>query len=536
MAFENPFHSNLESALDYDFVTELAPGVWKVYEKDNKFELLAYDITDQLFTNPEQPWNGKRTELWELLQPDNGAGILLDPVSQILRHENLVSLVDVVQVRKSNFGGPYSRERWYTIWEFCDAGSLANLLVRDVRSSKYIDVTTDDGVARIKVREAKVDETGKQETKKHAKRKGKEIRKEGMNGERKETRINTQEGHVPPTGKRTTAYIDLTKLQMAEFLPEFAKLQGSRFLPESLCWHVLCSVLKALAWLHDGATSLKFNKQLGQYIEMGPDDPYWQPILHRNITPANIFFTHPKRHETYGLCKLGNFGQAFVSDLSSAEAEAARYILAPPQGQSFASLYSLREKDFRYGDAYPPLEDQPYTITSEYRALGEVILGMMVTPVTSGIDHMSVIRGIPVTASLGYAKKAGYSSKLLLFVQWLMEMSVEDMVQQMEKEAGWSRGMSGTGRPLVTKCTSALYVWAFKRYQDFRTSVDPARQDLIMVEEAIHLQRAEDELDKQQKAAEDILMVDVLDKQDKLVGDKPREYTGELKESDDKHE
>ncbi|RYO77556.1 hypothetical protein DL766_005027 [Monosporascus sp. MC13-8B] len=536
MAFEDPFHSTLESALDYDFVTELAPGVWKVYEKDHKFELLAYDITDQLFTNPEQPWNGKRTELWELLQPDNGAGILLDSVSQILRHENLVSLVDVVQVRKSNFGGPYSRERWYTIWEFCDAGNLANLLVRDVKSSKYIDITTDGGVARIKVRGAKEDATKEQETKKHAKGKGKEIRKEDANCERKETRINMQEGHVPPAGERTTTYIDLTKLQISEFLPKFAKLQGSRFLPESLCWHVLCSVLKALAWLHDGVTSLKFNEQLGQYIEMGPDDPYWQPILHRNITPANIFFTHPKRHETYGLCKLGNFGQAFVSDLSSAEAEAARYILAPPQGQSFAPLYSLREKAFRYGDAYPPLEDQPYTMTSEYRALGEVILGMMVTPVTSGIDHMSVIRGIPVAASLGYAKRAGYSSKLLLFVQWLMEMSIEDMVQQMEKEAGWSRGMDGTGQPLVTKCTSALYVWAFKRYLDFRASFDPARQDLIMVEEAIHLQRAEDELHKQQKVAEDILMTDILDKQDKLAGDNPRDHTGKLKDSDDEYE
>lgn len=97
--------------------------------------------------------------------------------------------------------------------------------------------------------------------------------------------------------------------------PVFARQTG--FLPESLCWHVVVSMLKALAWLHEG-----YREEY--HIQPNDDDTVWEqkqwvmdsdwmPILHRNITPANIFFQHPKGSETCGFCKLGNLGKAFVS-------------------------------------------------------------------------------------------------------------------------------------------------------------------------------------------------------------------------------
>jgi len=90
------------------------------------------------------------------------------------------------------------------------------------------------------------------------------------------------------------------------------------FLPESLCWHVLRSVLAALAWLHDGYRVDYFRPSMGR--RPGPElrsewiaDPDWLPVLHRAVRPENIYFQSPRGVETYGLCKLGNFGEAFVS-------------------------------------------------------------------------------------------------------------------------------------------------------------------------------------------------------------------------------
>lgn len=95
----------------------------------------------------------------------------------------------------------------------------------------------------------------------------------------------------------------------------------TKWLPESLCWHVVVSVMSALAWLHEGYREV-------DTIEEGPDgqprrmaeaetrqdrDEDWLSVLHRGLTPSAIFFQHPKGIEDYGLCKLGNFNNAFVS-------------------------------------------------------------------------------------------------------------------------------------------------------------------------------------------------------------------------------
>ena len=88
--------------------------------------------------------------------------------------------------------------------------------------------------------------------------------------------------------------------------------EPSEFLPESLCWHVLCSVLKALAWLHHGVRE-DYNPETNEYEELDASVD-WLTVLHRDITASNIFFCHPQtKMETYGLCKLGNLGRAFVS-------------------------------------------------------------------------------------------------------------------------------------------------------------------------------------------------------------------------------
>jgi serine/threonine protein kinase len=85
------------------------------------------------------------------------------------------------------------------------------------------------------------------------------------------------------------------------------------FLPESMCWHVLTSLLSALAWLHDGYRyDEAYVDELGDRREW-INDPDWLPILHRGIRPQSIFFQQPRGLESFGLCKLGDFSNCFVS-------------------------------------------------------------------------------------------------------------------------------------------------------------------------------------------------------------------------------
>lgn len=89
----------------------------------------------------------------------------------------------------------------------------------------------------------------------------------------------------------------------------------TQFLPEGLCWHVLLSILRSLTWLHEGhRDDTRTEAPSGKRRQHDWfSDPDWLPILHRDITPDNIFFKHPKGTETYGLCKLGNYSLCAVS-------------------------------------------------------------------------------------------------------------------------------------------------------------------------------------------------------------------------------
>lgn len=88
------------------------------------------------------------------------------------------------------------------------------------------------------------------------------------------------------------------------------------YLPESLCWHVLTSLLSAITYLHDGKRLfLDTQAPAGEEEKMWQSvDQDWYPILHRAIEPRNIFFQHPRGIETYGLCKLGNFEHVAVTN------------------------------------------------------------------------------------------------------------------------------------------------------------------------------------------------------------------------------
>ncbi|RFU30197.1 hypothetical protein B7463_g6126, partial [Scytalidium lignicola] len=110
---------------------------------------------------------------------------------------------------------------------------------------------------------------------------------------------------------------------LAQLLPPVGKLPGPNSkdewirlakedhhrasLPESLCWHVLRSISKALLWLHFGVKETS-----GDSGALKRLDDNWQCILIRDVSPTQIWFQHPVLDETYGACKLGGFGLAKV--------------------------------------------------------------------------------------------------------------------------------------------------------------------------------------------------------------------------------
>ena len=82
-------------------------------------------------------------------------------------------------------------------------------------------------------------------------------------------------------------------------------------LPESLIWHTVCSLMRAVHFLNTG----REDGDVYRTAAIG-----WKPIVHNAINPANVFYCHPQTSEpgyrkaTYGHCKLGNFSRAMVID------------------------------------------------------------------------------------------------------------------------------------------------------------------------------------------------------------------------------
>jgi serine/threonine protein kinase len=84
-------------------------------------------------------------------------------------------------------------------------------------------------------------------------------------------------------------------------------------LHEPFVWHTLTSLLRAAKYLHTG---------LEGHPSRSPSPQDWMPVIHNDIRPANIIFTHPLAKKSaylpfrYGGCKLGNFNRCLL--LSSA--------------------------------------------------------------------------------------------------------------------------------------------------------------------------------------------------------------------------
>ncbi|KAL7911967.1 kinase-like domain-containing protein [Trichoderma velutinum] len=156
------------------------------------------------------------------------------------------------------------------------------------------------------------------------------------------------------------------------------------YLPESLCWHVLISLLNAITYLHDGKRLfLDAKAPAGEERQWLLVDEDWNPILHRAIEPRNIFFQHPRGSETYGLCKLANFEHAVVTnhvitlgdgpDVVDGDAEIS-IAIAPRRG--FESLDTMRHK-LRTSATADTTDNQPYTIVNELFSVGTIIFTMM---------------------------------------------------------------------------------------------------------------------------------------------------------------
>ncbi|KAI1424045.1 hypothetical protein F5Y12DRAFT_785630 [Xylaria sp. FL1777] len=351
-AFKNPYTDYSDNALKYEFITETAPNVWRISRKSDRMEYLAQDVTDVLFTNFDDE-DRKLTDYGHLLGPEGEN--LIEQVKVVLNHPNLVSLVDCFALQFTNSGN-YARKQWFTVWDYCDAGNLGNLLVppqprpQDRPSSPKQD------------------------------------------GEDGDTRMED----APPSTE---------------------KQEDPKFLPESFCWHVLTSVLRALAWLHDGVRDVVM-KEHGW--ERQYEDLDWSPMLHRDITPQNIFIGHPRRREWYGPVKLGNYGRLFVSGHCQTAGEKHKptfsKVIGPHPTQDFTPLGDLIALDTRHGSIYPYQPHQPYTMVSEYRALGEIIQAMMIEP--TGSEHIQRIQSQSARVNL---KDTKYTGRLKNFVVKLME-------------------------------------------------------------------------------------------------------------------
>ncbi|KAI1319668.1 hypothetical protein F5Y16DRAFT_405884 [Xylariaceae sp. FL0255] len=345
-AFRSPYAEYYDAGRQYEFITEMAPGVWKVFRKADRMEFLAQDVTDTLFSNSQNAQK-ELTTYGQLLRPGLGGINILKLITDILNHDNLVSMVDCFVMDFTSNAGSANNERWFTLWDFCDAGNLGNLLVLPQKSS---------------------DKDADNDT------------------------------------------------QMKDILSFFA---GAKFLPETFCWHVLVSVLRALAWLHDGVKNV--GRDNNGMIVRQYEDPDWQPVLHRNITPQNIFLGHKKRREWYGPVKLGNYGRLVVSGHCQTPGDTAAptfsKVIAPPSSQTYAPLEDLVAWDATHGSVYPQQADQPYTMVSEYRALGEILQAMMVEPTTA--THLRTIRSQQARTTLLYL---GYTARLRNLVVKLMEM------------------------------------------------------------------------------------------------------------------
>ncbi|KAH7151894.1 kinase-like domain-containing protein [Dactylonectria estremocensis] len=173
-------------------------------------------------------------------------------------------------------------------------------------------------------------------------------------------------------------YCDASNLSAVFFNHTYK--DSSYYLPESFCWHVIRSLTRAVAYLHDGKrVNFKPNNLPGEPLAWESADVDWLPILHRAIEPANIWFQQRRGTETYGLCKLGDFGKAMVS---CHVVNADKQVGARPFGMSLATTQGNKPLLETLGKYQEDIEDypeheRPYTLVQELWSVGAVVFTMM---------------------------------------------------------------------------------------------------------------------------------------------------------------
>ncbi|KAI9890462.1 MAG: hypothetical protein M1814_003946 [Vezdaea aestivalis] len=127
------------------------------------------------------------------------------------------------------------------------------------------------------------------------------------------------------------------------------------WMPETLCWHVLEGMAKALRWLHTGVKSFKV---LSQDLERDFD---WQSIYVMRIEPGHIYFRAKEAGKMYGQVKLGNLNHAKLGATKGAD-------VIPP-----AEVFELRSCN------PPEIKDQTniWTAKAEVFCLGALVYTMM---------------------------------------------------------------------------------------------------------------------------------------------------------------
>ncbi|OIW25240.1 hypothetical protein CONLIGDRAFT_685099 [Coniochaeta ligniaria NRRL 30616] len=166
------------------------------------------------------------------------------------------------------------------------------------------------------------------------------------------------------------------------------------FLPEGLVWHVALSMLRALAFLHEGwREKILLSGDDDTVIRRWycPDDD-WMPIIHRSIRPENIHFQARKGKETYGLCKLGDFGRCVVTGTARVPRDNNIEVVAMLNNLAGRDVGPEEIQEMWYtahaNNLYEGVEGVPdwestlehgrlYTIGSELADLGAILYRMM---------------------------------------------------------------------------------------------------------------------------------------------------------------
>ncbi|KAL9580063.1 MAG: hypothetical protein Q9212_004720, partial [Teloschistes hypoglaucus] len=105
-------------------------------------------------------------------------------------------------------------------------------------------------------------------------------------------------------------------------LVRFYHATQRRYVPEAFIWHIFVQLASAAAYLHTGVD------------RSSPEQPpprLWQPIVHRDIKPDNVFLHHNRGQTGYTDAILADFGLATTSLVSSKHAFIGTPMYQPPE-------------------------------------------------------------------------------------------------------------------------------------------------------------------------------------------------------------